>query len=122
MYEITMSGMFATTGSYSYIRLQFQIPNPYGSGSETVDTNVLDSSNNLLGYGTIFLSYTASVMTGCSVTSSSSYTTDNATHTFKMTPSRKLISNSYLMINMPAWNSQTNSMGSTVLACAGVTV
>ena len=117
-----MSGMFSTAGSYNYIRLQFQIPNPYGSGSETVDANVLDSTDNLLGYGTIFLSYIASPMTSCSVSSSSEYTTDNATHTFKMTPSKKLIGNSYLMINMPAWNSQTNSAGSNQLTCTGVSV
>lgn len=76
----------------------------------------------MLGFGVVYITYTASSLTGCSVTSSSAYTSDNATHTFTFTPSRKVFANSDLLVNMPAWNSNSNSLGSSILSCAGNSV
>lgn len=124
IYEVLISGMYSSTATHSFLRLKFDMSNPYAASSETVNITIQDSSTAMVGFGAIYFTYTASSMTGCAVTSSSQYTSDNATHTFTMTSPYRLIANSYLMINMAAWNTNTstNSQGSTTLTCTGVTV
>ena len=123
VYEVTMTGIFATTTTYSFLRLAFAISNPYAEVSEPINLTIY-TSGVMVGYGTAYISnYKASVMTGCSIQSASMLTYANATHTYTFTPPQRLLVNSYLLIEMPVWSSSALANEVTAfLICTGLQV
>lgn len=64
----------------------------------------------MVGYGLVYITtYTASIMTSCSVSSSSPLTGVSATHTYTFTPPQRMIASSYIMIDLPIWDPTTNT-------------
>lgn len=123
IYQITMVGVFAVTSTYSYLRLQFTINNPYGQAAEPINISIADSSSNILGSGTSYTpTYQPSLMTGCSITSSSQFTSANSTHTYTFTPVQMMIAQSYLLITMPPWYGSTGNDATSPIVCTGIQV
>jgi hypothetical protein len=92
---MNITGVFTTTGNYGYLRLVFVIDNPYAATQEKINILIVDPTGNVSGIGQAVLSYSASIM-GCSVASSSPYTSVGSTQTYTLNPSFKLIKDSYI--------------------------
>lgn len=77
----------------------------------------------MVGYGTAYITtIKASVMTGCSIQSASILTGANATHTYTFTPPSRLLTNSYLLVDMPIWYGTTGNEATSFLICTGLQV
>lgn len=100
----------------------FNINNPYAETTETIGTNIYSSAGSLLAIGSAFVEYVASGMSSCSITSSTQVTGSSSTQTYSFTPTRKMMADSYLLINMPTWEGTTSNKVSTFLTCQGITV
>jgi hypothetical protein len=75
-----MLGVFPSTGNFSFLRLNFVISNPYAQFSEFINITIYNQAGTMIGSGTASItSYRASVMTGCSIQSTSMLTGANAT-------------------------------------------
>lgn len=123
IYQINITGAFSTSTSYTFLRVGFTINNPYGSGQEPINVSIADGTGTMVGYGTIYTpKYEASIMTNCSVVSSSQLTSANATHTYSFNPAQMLIAQSYLLISMPPWSGSYGNDATSPITCTGIQV
>ena len=94
-----MGGVFPTSDTFSFLRINFVISNPYAQFSESINITVYNQAGTMIGSGTAFItSYRASVLAGCSIISNSMLTGANATQNLSFTPPQRLLTNSYLII------------------------
>lgn len=118
-----MTGIFLSTTTYSFLRLGFRISNPYAEVTEPINLTIYNPSSTMVGYGTAYITtIKASVMTGCSIQSASILTGANATHTYTFTPPSRLLTNSYLLVDMPIWYGTTGNEATSFLICTGLQV
>jgi hypothetical protein len=104
--------------------MQFTITNPWGGGSgaaENILVSINDASSNVLGTGQSTIQFWPSIMTSCSLTSSSLVTGANSSKTLSFTPTVPLIAGSTLQVTMPLWFGTLSNAAST-FTCTGITV
>jgi hypothetical protein len=105
-------------------KIQFQIPNPWGAGSETISLTIFDSGgNNLTLKQSYNQAYAASPLNSCQWSSSSGVNGAVSTRTISFIPSVPLIQTSYLQVTIPVWiGNSTSNLVSGSLACSSISV
>lgn len=99
------------------------MPNPWGAGSENINSVIMDSTGtNLTLKQTVSVPYTASPLNSCQWLSSSTVNGASSSRTISFIPSVQLIQTSYLQVTIPLWFQTTSNVIGSSITCGSVSV